>query len=399
MPTEILKKSAASASQAAAGSRPNILHLVESFDQGGSERQALQLAGLLHRQTACTVRLASLKRGGVLREEANALGVGEIPSYPLTSFYNLNFLLQLRRFAGRLREWNVAVIHTHDFYTDIFGMAAAALARVPVRIASRRDLGLIRNPAQRFLERHAYSLAHRVVANSEAVRRQLIAEGVPEKKIVVIYNGIESERVTTNVERSEALAALNLPQARDRRVVTIVANFRLPAKDHATFLRAAHRVREAMPETLFVLAGEGDLLPEMRDLAERLGLQDRAAFIGRCDRLAELLAISNVCSLSSTSEGFSNAILEYMAAGRPVVATDVGGAREAIVEGETGYLVPAGDDVAMAARIVMLLRDSGTATTMGQRGRERVRQHFSAETQLQRVQKLYAQLLAGVGIE
>ena len=399
MSTEILKESAASTSPTAVRSRPSVLHLVESFDQGGSERQALQLAGLLHRQAAYTVRLASLKPGGVLREEANALGVGEISSYPLTSFYDLNFLLQLRRCAGCLREWNVAVIHTHDFYTNIFGMAAAALARVPVRIASRRDLGVIRSPAQRFLERRAYWLAHRVVANSDAVRRQLLTEGVPDRKIVVIHNGIESERVTTGVERSDALAELNLPQAGERQVVTIVANFRLPVKGHATFLRAAQRVHEEMPETLFVLAGEGDLLPEMRELAERLGLKDRVVFTGRCDRLAELLVISDVCVLSSTSEGFSNAILEHMAAGRPVVATDVGGAREAIVEGETGYLVPPGDHVAMASRIVTLLRDPGTATTMGQRGQERVRQHFSAEAQLQRVQKLYAQLLAGVAIE
>ena len=399
MPTETLKTPGASVSPRLAASRPGILHLVESFDQGGSERQALQMVRMLHRQDAYNLRLASLKAGGLLREEAIALKLGEIPAYPLTSFYDFNFLVQLRRFSARLREWKVKLIHTHDFYTNIFGMAAGALARVPVRVASRRDLGVIRSAAQRFLEHRAYSMAHRVVANSEAVRRQLLAEGVPEQKIVVIHNGIEAERVTVDpsIDRRAAFARLSLPQGKERQVVTMVANFRLPAKDHATFLRAAQRVRAELPDTLFVLAGEGEKLPEMSELAQRLGLNDSAVFVGRCDHLAELLAVSQVCVSSSTSEGFSNAILEYMAAARPVVATDVGGAGEAIVEGETGYLVPPGGDGAMASRIAALLRDRDRAAAMGQRGRERVFDRFLAETQLNRIQELYSQLLAEAG--
>jgi len=398
VPTEILKGSPVSAPQDEARARPKVLHLIDSFDQGGSERQALQLVSLLHREAAYTVHLASLKPDGILREQVESLSLGEIPSYPLTSFYDRNFLVQVRRLAAHLREWDIALVHTHDFYTNIFGMAAAAWAGVPVRIASRRDLGKIRTAAQGWLERRAYSLAQRVIANSEAVRQQLINEGVREKKTAVIYNGLEMNRVLLRpgLHRSEAAAALDLSQAGDRQVVTIVANFRLPTKDQATFLRAAQRVHEERPETLFVLAGEGELQPRMRELAEQLGLKDQACFLGRCDRLAELLTISDVCVLSSKSEGFSNAILEYMAAERPVVATDVGGARESIVEGETGYLVPPGDHAAMASRILMLLRDPAKASAMGRQGRNRVEQYFSPRMQLERTQELYAQLLAGV---
>ena len=122
-------------------------------------------------------------------------------------------------------------------------------------------------------------------------------------------------------------------------------------KDHPTFLRAAKRVHEAVPEAAFVLAGEGRLTDSLRALAAELGLARDAFFIGRCSRIAELLAVSDVCVLSSKAEGFSNSILEYMAAARPVVVTNVGGAREAVAEGETGYLVEAGDDETMAARI------------------------------------------------
>jgi glycosyltransferase involved in cell wall biosynthesis len=150
-----------------------------------------------------------------------------------------------------------------------------------------------------------------------------------------------------------------------------------------------------MPEAAFVIAGEGELLDGTRALGREMGIVDDIYFMGRCDAIAELLAASAVCVLSSRSgEGFSNAILEYMAAGRPVVATDVAGAREAVVDGETGYIVPAGDDEAMAGRIAELLGDPERARAMGENGRCVARIGFSCEAQLARVEGLYDQLLS-----
>jgi glycosyltransferase involved in cell wall biosynthesis len=134
----------------------------------------------------------------------------------------------------------------------------------------------------------------------------------------------------------------------------------------------------------------------LREMAEGLGLSKNVFFIGRCDRIGALLTLTDVCVLASTAEGFSNAILEYMAAGRPVVATDVGGAREAVVDGETGYLVPSDDHSAMAERIVALLRDPDEARAMGERGRQITREKFSCEAQLEKTQDLYDRMLAGV---
>jgi len=180
--------------------------------------------------------------------------------------------------------------------------------------------------------------------------------------------------------------------------VTIVANLRHSVKDLPTFLRAARRVRSAVPDTAFVVAGEGDLIGPMRALAAELGLDGAVFFVGRCEKIAELLAISDVCALSSVAEGFSNSILEYMAAARPVVATDVGGAREAVEHGHTGYLVRPGDDEALATHIVSLLRHPSRARSMGARGRLVVEQRFSCEAQLDRTQRLYGRLVAERGL-
>ncbi|MDQ1637745.1 MAG: hypothetical protein QOF62_1084 [Pyrinomonadaceae bacterium] len=367
------------------------MHIIDSFDQGGSERQAVQLVRLLHESGRCRVRLACLQNKGSLREQADRLGLGEIPEYPLTSFYDRNALTQLRRLARFLKENEIDVIHTHDFYTNIFGMTAAAMARVPARVAYKGETEGFRTPMQKRLERGAFRLAHRVVANCDAVRTQLIREGVPAAKVIRHYNGLDLKRVTVQpgTTRDEILAMLGLPE---RQLVTIVANLQHPVKDHPMFLRAAARVRAAVPDAAFVIAGEGKLMEGLRQLSAQLGLKDDVFFIGRCEKVAELLSVSDVCALSSTAEGFSNAILEYMAAARPVVVTDVGGAREAVIEGNAGYVVPSGGDEQMAARMVELLRDPKRARAMGERGRLLVEEKFSCERHLQNTLELYDEL-------
>jgi glycosyltransferase involved in cell wall biosynthesis len=374
----------------------NVLQLTNSFHQGGSERQAVQLARLLRESGRCRVLIACLDKSGLLLDDALRLGLEEIPEYPLTSFYNRNALRQLRRFAAYLNEHEIDVVQTHDFYSNVFGMAAAFHARVPVRIASKRETGGMRTSMQAFVERQAYRLAHAVVVNSEAVGRQLVGDGVRPEKIVTVYNGLDMQRVSRpdGGQPGEVLSSLGLPPEGSRRFVTIVANLQHEVKDQRMFLRAAKRVRAAVPDAAFVLAGEGQLTEPLRAMATQLGLERDVFFIGRCTRIAELLSISEVCVLSSKAEGFSNSILEYMAAARPVVVTDVGGAREAVEEGLAGYLVRSGDDETMGERIISLLDEPEVARRMGERGRQIIEEKFSCEAQLKNTLNLYQRLLA-----
>jgi glycosyltransferase involved in cell wall biosynthesis len=372
--------------------KADVLHLIDNFEQGGTERQALQLVRMLAESGRFNVRLACFERRGVLLEEAERLGLGEIEEYPLRSFYDANAARQFARFARRLKRERVRVVHAHGFYTNVFGVLGAALAGVPARVASRRESRVFRTPArERFERRVVFPLAHAVIANAEAVRAELTGGGVPARKVFTVYNGLDLARVAPTLAREEALEVLGLP--RGRRFVTLVANMGHPVKDQPTFLRAAQSVRSAAPDAAFVLAGEGPLAEEYRALAARLGIGEDVFFTGRCGRVGDLLSVSDVCVLSSKAEGFSNAILEYMAAARPVVATDVGGAREAIEEGETGHVVAPCDAEAMAARIVELLRDPSRARLMGERGRRVVEEKFSCAAQLARTEALYERLL------
>jgi len=375
--------------------KPKVLQLIDSFHQGGSERQALELTRLLHASGKYEVFLASLSAEGVLRESIADLNLGEIPTYPLQSFYNRNAVRQLRRFVQHLRAARIDVLHTHDFYTNVFGMAAGFLAGVKVRIASRRDTSGMRSPNQLRALKLAYSLAHQVVANSESVREALLVEGIKSQKITLIHNGLNLDRVSSAPNETGAVTLPLEVSVVPENFVTIVANMRHDVKDYPTFLRAAQRISQAVPNTGFLLAGEGELRTSIEQLAAQLGIAERTIFLGRCENISKLLNVSQVCVLASKAEGFSNSILEYMAAGRPVVATDVGGAREAIVDGETGYLVPAGNPTLMAERIISLLRDQARARAMGERGRQIVEEKFSLSALLKNTAALYDKLLCG----
>ena len=373
--------------------KPAVLQLIDSFNQGGSERQALQLTRLLHQTGRYNLHLACLSPDGSLRKSIEDLDLGEIPSFPLTSFYDRNAVKQLRRFVRWLKSSRIDILHTHDFYTNVFGMSAGRLARVPARVASMRETAGMRSMAQAHVQRFIYSLSHHIVANSNAVREKLIADGTSAEKVTVVYNGLDLRRLETRASRQESLAMLGLPLDRPLRFISIVANMRHEVKDYPMFLRAARQVKEVAQDSAFLLAGEGELSDSLRALARDLGIED-IFFLGRCGNVAELLSVSEICVLSSKAEGFSNSILEYMAAGRPVVATNVGGASEVVIEGVTGHLVPSGDDVPMAARLIGLLRKPEKARAMGAAGKLVVEEKFSCEAQLARTEELYDGLLA-----
>lgn len=381
--------------------RPGVLHLIGSFHKGGSECQAVQLARLLHADGHYRLLVAAMDKSGPLYGDIGSLNIGEIPEYKLNRFHESQTIRQLQRFAAHMKREKVAILQTHDFYTNVFGMWAGALAGVPVRIAARRESTGIRSLMRRALERFSYRAATRIVANCHEVKHQLIGEGVSANKIEVIYNGVDTslKRNSGPSDRSEIAASFGLPTDPKWRFISIVANMRLPVKDHATFLRAARRVAESVPETAFVIAGEGELMNSIRSLTNELGIAAQTFFVGRCDCVTQLLSITEIAALSSLSEGFPNAVLEYMAAGCPVVATDVGGVREVLREAETGYLVNAGDHETMARQILRLLAAPRAAKSMGTLGRQIVQQRFSAEAQLKATSQLYDQLLRAANAE
>lgn len=375
--------------------RKRVLQFIGSFHQGGSERQAVQLSKLLRDSGKFEVFVATLEKRGILLEEMESAGFDEIREYRLASFTSFGFIRQLIKCARFLRASDIDIVHTHDFYTNVFGMIAAKLAGVPVRIASKRETKGVRTPAQEKFERFVYRFSTAITVNANAVGKYLQKRGIDEGKLHLIYNGIDLERIEPKlVHRAKICGLIELPA--DKRFVTLVANLRHSVKNQPMLLRCAKRIKAEFPDVHFVLAGEGERMRYLKDMAKKLGVEDSVHFIDRCRMVPELLSISEICVLTSYAEGFSNSILEYMAAGRPVVATDVGGARECVIEGETGFLVDSNDDGAMAEKLCILLNDAEMAVSFGIRGRDLVESKFSKQLQLGKTEEFYGALLESI---
>lgn len=371
----------------------NVLQFIGSFHQGGSERQAVQLTRLLRESGAVNVFAATLNKEGVLLSEVEKLGLPEIPEFRLASFYDANFLRQIKNCARFLRENKIDIVHTHDFYTNVFGIAAARLAKIPFKIASKRETGGMRSKAQQIIERQIFKLADRIVVNSAAVKNYLVADKIKADKIRVIYNGLDLERLKPRItDRKTICEMLNLPPDEQIKFVTLVANLRHAVKNHPLFLRAAREVLQTKPNAHFVFAGEGELREGLDNLTRELKIENNTHFIGRCANIPELLAVSDVCVLTSFHEGFSNSILEYMAAGKPVVATNVGGAAEAIIENETGFLIASDDTDALTDALLKLLANEKLAETFGANGRRVVEEKFTLAAQLDATLEIYGKI-------
>ena len=365
-----------------------VLQLIPSFHSGGSERQAVAVTRMLREEGGYDILAATLNKEGVLLTEFQNAYPLELPEYKLTSFYDRNFIRQVRRFAGYLKDNQIDLIHTHDFYTNVFGMAAATLAGTPARITSKRESEGLRSRSQDLVEKIAFGRADAILVNSKAVMDHLADRGISPTKMHLVYNGTDVERFDNVTGKFKLEAAPNT------RLITLIANLRHPVKNVPMFIRAAKRVTSILPDVNFVIAGEGDLKAELKQFATELRVADKVHFIGRCDDVPGLLKASYACVLTSSAEGFSNSLIEYMAAGKPVVATDVGGAREALQESVTGFLVPSEDDTVMAERLLGLLNDESKAKQMGEAGRADVRKRFSLESQLSNVLTLFDRVIA-----
>lgn len=367
-----------------------ILHFTGSFNQGGTERQAIETVRGLVSAGEFDVRLVTLNANGPLLAEAKELTSGSISAFPIDSFFSRSFVRAALACARLIKNENIDLIHSHDFYTNIFAAAAGSFAGVAVQIASKRETFGLRSRKQEAVENFIFNHTDAIIANSLAVKEMLGDRGIESEKVSVIYNSLDTARFA-NANANGIRTELHLPE--DLPLITLVANLRHDVKNVPMLLRAAKTVSETMPAH-FVIAGEGPLETELKGQAAELGLAENVSFIGRSMKVPELLSASFAGVLTSDAEGFSNSIIEYLAAGKPVVATRVGGAAEVITEGETGFLVEANDSEKMAERLISLLRDSDKAARMGELGRNLVEDRFSRPKQIEALSELYRRKLS-----
>jgi glycosyltransferase involved in cell wall biosynthesis len=367
------------------------MFVVDNMRLGGTELNAVRTAERLDRRRF-EIRVVCLSGEGPLTPRYLAIGA-QVTVLPLRNFYGPTMLLSGIRFVRLLRRERVDIVHAHDVYSNIFVAVWARIAGVPVVIASRRWWHSAPNRKLRIGTRFAFSRADAVLANSTAVAKSVADEAkVVKGKIWTITNFADESAFgfPTVEERDQLRKKWGAPNGAV--VIGCVARFD-PVKDHATLVRAFAALRQQGQDVFLVLVGGGSTRAATEALCESLSVRERVHSTGELNGGRNHHRGFDISVLSSISEGFPNSIVEAMAAGNPVVATDVGGNRDAVSVEETGLLVPTGSAVDLAAALKRLVGDSALRAQWGATALERAREAYAPRVALSLLEQMYGQLL------
>jgi len=372
--------------------RTTVLYMVDVLiELAGSERNLYEIVTRLNREYYRPIVVCL--RGGRLVSVLRNRGI-EVVDLKIRKIYGLQSIRKALMVYKMLKIEKVDILVTYHEGSDMLGCILGKLARVPVLISSRRDMGHGLKKRHTYIYRMINRMYDRILTVSDAVRDVVMQrEHTPWHKMITVHNGVDIEKYAKQIDVNKTKASLGIESKRP--VVGMLAVVR-PIKGYEYFIEAASMVLKNYPEVYFIGVGwhdNGEYYKQLIEQIKRLGVEDSVKLIGGRTEAAEMLAVMDICVFSSKNEGFSNAVVEAMAAGKPVIATNRGGTPEAVSHGKTGILVPTEDSKSLANAIVSLLKDKSKANEMGESGRQRARQLFSMSKMMREIEDLYERSL------
>lgn len=367
--------------------RIKLMLLTVGLNAGGTEGQVLELASHLDPRRF-DVAVCAFKSSGVIAQELRNRGIRVITlnGYGL---WDVRVVLRLLRVVG---QEGPDIIHAFLFLANIASRVIGRLLRVPVLISSYRGIEVWQSWPLRLLDRITVRWVDISTCCSEAIRCHVMSQhgATEQERYTTIHNGIDVRHFSNSIPLGRAEMGLQEKVA----VIGTVCRLEEPVKGVTVLLRAVAQLtcRLADPGVQLLVVGNGPALRKLQGLSEQLGISEQVFFTGMRRDIERLLPLMDIFILPSFFEGFGIAIVEAMAAGRPVVATAVGGVPEIVINGETGLLVEAGDVNGLAKAIETLLDDPDLRRYLGLRGQERARERFSLELAVRRHEELYEAL-------
>ena len=361
-----------------------VLLMARELDLGGSERQMALIAGALDR-SKFEPMVGCFRPAGLRGRDLERAGI-RVEHFPIYSFASSQTVTGAWRLARFIRKRGIKLVHAFDYPQAVFAVPVARFFTDAVPVSSQRSHRDLIPPGYRKLVRMADRLSSAIVVNCEFVRRHLEEdERVASSRIRLCYNGVDLEEFSA----AELARPAALPS--DTLVIGVVCALR-PEKGLEDLLEAFQKIRATRPAKLAIV-GSGPMSGELESLARALGIAGDCIFVPATDQVAVWLHAMDLFVLPSRSEAFSNALMEAMACGCPVVASDVGGNPELIRHGETGMLFRAGDAGALAAMLELLLGNDSLRRRLASRGMQWVHENFSIQASAQRMGEIYTELI------
>ncbi|RYH00172.1 MAG: glycosyltransferase [Alphaproteobacteria bacterium] len=374
----------------------NALLLISDLEFGGAQRQVVELANYMdpERYQMHVCSLADyIPLSERLVDAKNRLHI-------VRKGHKFNFLVVLK-LARLLRKLRVDVLHTFLFDAEFFGRLAGRLAGVPAIIGSERNTGYVSRCRNRWALGLTRWCPHLIIANSGAgAEFNSRTFHQPPEKYRVVHNGVDTDRFFPR-ESGEVRRELNLEPR--HRIVGMFGSFK-PQKNHPMLLRAARSILDRVPDARFLFVGDELFMgmsgsvtckAEIMALVDQLGLRDFCIFVGNREDVENWYPACDLTVLPSLFEGTPNVVLESMASGVPVVATDVSDNRHVIPDGQVGFIVPSGNERLLAERVCQILEDAPMRTRMSHAARDWVRRGFSGPQLAKKVATVYDEVLAG----
>jgi len=364
-----------------------VCFIITSLAYGGAETQLLRVA-LRLKARGWDVRVVSMTPPRAYVEELESAG---IPVASLDMKRKLPDPRPVLRLARLIREWRPDIVHSHMVHANLLARVVRPLAPVPVLVCTAHSIdegGRMREIMYRLTD----PLCDLTTQVSQAGLERYVRVGAtPRHRIKFIPNGIDSERFRPDKETRERLRdAMNI---KDEFVWLAVGRF-YPAKDYPNMIRAFAHVAQERSDARLLIVGDGPLRSEMEELAQGSGLRDQVSFLGIRRDVPELMNAADGYVISSAWEGMANVLLEASASALPIVATDVGGNREVVLDGETGFLVPPKDPQALArAMLRMMSLSEDERRRMGEAGRRYIEERYSLDRVVEMWEELYREFL------
>jgi glycosyltransferase involved in cell wall biosynthesis len=366
-----------------------LLLIIPTLVRGGAEKQLVLLATGLPRD-AFDVHVAVLTHSGPYEETLREAG---IPVTVIGKRWKIDPLCY-RRLKQHIRALRPDIVHTWLFAANAYGRQAAFATRVPHVIAGERCADTWKTSLHGAIDRALARRTERIVTNSSGVREFYAARGIPADKFVIIPNGIRPAPPENRVSREALLAELGLPPG--ARLIGAVGRL-WPQKRIKDLIWAVDLLKSTRDDAHLIIVGDGPQRWRLERYRDQNEIPERVHFLGERGDVPRLMEHFDVLWLASEYEGQSNAILEAMAAGVPVIATDIPGNRDLVVPDVTGYLVPVGDRFEFTRRTHWLLDDEALRRRLGEAGRARVAAEFTVEQMVARHAALYRELVRSAG--